>query len=60
MRPSFCIINDDKNKWGRFIDGARFVGGRDEMLLSVEKYEIEKIRYPKRDARELQRYLGYL
>lgn len=38
-----CIIDDDKNKWGRFIDGVRIVGGRDEILLNVKKYRIEKI-----------------
>ena len=38
-----CIIDDDKNKWGRFIDGIPIVGGRDDILLNAEKYEIEKI-----------------
>ena len=38
-----CIIDDNKNKWGRFIDGVPVVGGRDDILLNVEKYKIEKI-----------------
>ncbi len=38
-----CIIDDDSNKWGRFIDGVPIVGGRDDILLNVEKYKIEKI-----------------
>lgn len=38
-----CIIDDDKNKWGRFIDGVPIVGGRDDILLNVEKFKIEKI-----------------
>ena len=38
-----CIIDDNKNKWGRFIDGVPIVGGRDDILLNVEKYRIEKI-----------------
>ena len=38
-----CIIDDDKNKWGRYIDGVPVVGGRDDILLSVKKYKIEKI-----------------
>lgn len=38
-----CIIDDDKSKWGRFIDGVQIVGGRDRILLNVEKYKIEKI-----------------
>ena len=38
-----CIIDDNRNKWGRFIDGVPIVGGRDSILLNVEKYKIEKI-----------------
>ena len=38
-----CIIDDNKNKWGRFIDGVPVVGGRDDILLNVEKYRVEKI-----------------
>ena len=38
-----CIIDDDKNKWGRFIDGVPVVGGRDDILLNVKKHKIEKI-----------------
>ena len=38
-----CIIDDNRNKWGRFIDGVPIVGGRDSILLNVEKYRIEKI-----------------
>ena len=38
-----CIIDDDQNKWGRYIDGVPIVGGREDILLSVEKYKIEKI-----------------
>lgn len=38
-----CIIDDNKNKWGRYIDGVPIVGGREDILLNVEKYKIEKI-----------------
>ena len=38
-----CIIDDDSNKWGRYIDDVPVVGGREEILLNVEKYRIEKI-----------------
>lgn len=38
-----CIIDDDPNKWNRFIDDVPVVGGRDEILLNVEKYHIDKI-----------------
>ena len=38
-----CIIDDNSNKWGRFIDGVPIVGGRDSILESVEKYNIKKV-----------------
>ena len=38
-----CIIDDDKSKRGCMIDGVPIVGGRDDILLNVEKYKIEKI-----------------
>lgn len=38
-----CIIDDNSEKWGRFIDGVPIVGGRDDILCNVEKYKIEKI-----------------
>ena len=38
-----CIIDDNPNKWGRFIDGIPIVGGRDDILVNVEKYEIQQI-----------------
>ena len=38
-----CIIDDNRSKWGKFLDGVPIVGGRDDILLNVEKYKIEKI-----------------
>ena len=38
-----CIIDDNSNKWGRYIDGVPVVGGREHILQNVEKYEIQKI-----------------
>ncbi len=38
-----CIIDDDESKWGRYIDDVPIVGGRENILLNVEKYQIEKI-----------------
>lgn len=38
-----CIIDDDVNKWGRFIDGVPIVGGRDDILSSADKYRVNKI-----------------
>lgn len=38
-----CIIDDNPNKWGRYIDGVPIVGAREDILLNVEKFKIEKI-----------------
>ena len=38
-----CIIDDDSNKWNRFIDGVPIAGGRDTILKAVEDFHIEKI-----------------
>lgn len=38
-----CIIDDLKNKHGRYIEGVPVVGGREDILSSVEKYNIKKI-----------------
>lgn len=38
-----CIIDDNRNKWNRYIDGVPVVGGREDILLNVEKFSIEKI-----------------
>lgn len=38
-----CIIDDNPNKWGRFIEGVPVVGGRNDILLNVEKYNINLI-----------------
>ena len=38
-----CIIDDDPNKWGRYLEGVPVVGGRDDILLSVKKYHVNKI-----------------
>ncbi len=39
----YCIIDDNHNKHGRYIDGVQIVGGRDDILFSVKKYKIDKI-----------------
>ena len=38
-----CIIDDNPNKWGRYIDGVPIVGGRDDILHNAQKYRIDKI-----------------
>ena len=50
-----CIIDDNSNKWGRYIDGVPIVGGRDDILLNVEKYKIEKIYLAIPSASAIQR-----
>ena len=50
-----CIIDDNSNKWGRYIDGVPIVGGRDDILLNVEKYKIEKIFLAIPSARAIAR-----
>lgn len=38
-----CIIDDNKNKWNRYLNGIPIIGGRDEILSAVEKYHIDEI-----------------
>ena len=38
-----CIIDDNPNKWGRFIEGVPIVGGRDDILINADKFHIDKI-----------------
>lgn len=38
-----CIIDDNANKWGRYINGILIFGGRDDILKAVDKYDIDKI-----------------
>ena len=38
-----CFIDDDRSKWRRYIDGVPIIGGRDDILYGVEKYDIDKI-----------------
>ncbi len=38
-----CIIDDNKNKWNRYLNGVPIVGGREEILSAAEKYKVEEI-----------------
>ena len=38
-----CIIDDNPNKWHRYLNGVPIVGGRDEILSAVEKYHVDEI-----------------
>ncbi len=39
----YCFIDDNSNKWGRYIDGTPIFGGRETIMEAVEKFGIEKI-----------------
>jgi len=38
-----CIIDDDQNKWGQFLEGVRIIGGREKIHDAVKKYGINVI-----------------
>lgn len=38
-----CIIDDNPNKWNRYIDGIPIVGGRNDILFAADKYQVDKI-----------------
>ena len=40
-----CIIDDNPNKLGRYIDGVPVVGTREDILTNAKKYEIDQIYY---------------
>lgn len=38
-----CVVDDDRNKEGRYLDGVPIVGNRSTILKNVEKYKINSI-----------------
>lgn len=38
-----CFVDDDSNKWGRFISGVPVIGGRDDIMAGARKYRVDKI-----------------
>lgn len=53
-----CVIDGDQAKWHKQIEGVPVVGGRESILLSVEKYNIDKIYFAipsasKKDQRDI-------
>ena len=53
-----CFIDDNKNKWNRYIESVPIVGGREDILSAVEKYKVNKIYYaissaPPEDKKEI-------
>ena len=39
----FCIIDDNPNKWNRYMESVPVVGGRTDIFTAVKNYNIEKI-----------------
>ena len=54
-----CIIDDDSNKWGRYIQGIRVVGGRDKIVECADLYDIDEIivAMPSISRQELKKIL---
>ena len=50
-----CIIDDNPNKWGRYISGVPVVGGRERILSTVKKQNINTILVAIPGASEDQR-----
>ncbi len=38
-----CIVDDDKGKWGRYIQGIKVVGGRDKIVECADIYDVDEI-----------------
>lgn len=38
-----CMIDDNPDKHNRYFDGVRIIGSRDDILHSVEKYNVDRI-----------------
>lgn len=55
-----CCIDDNPNKWGRFIEGVPIVGGRDDILTNVKKYHVTKIymAIPSASAEDRKEIIG--
>lgn len=38
-----CFIDDNPNKWGKYMDGIPVFGGRERIMEAVAKFEVKKI-----------------
>lgn len=38
-----CLIDDDEDKWGKYVQGIKVVGGRYEIPEAVREYDIDEI-----------------
>ena len=55
-----CIIDDNPNKWGRYIDGVPVVGGRKTIIQNARRYGTDRIlvAIPSADADEKREILN--
>lgn len=40
-----CVVDGDQSKWNKSLEGVPIIGGRESILLGVEKYKVEKIYF---------------
>ncbi|MDE6405114.1 MAG: polysaccharide biosynthesis protein, partial [Lachnospiraceae bacterium] len=38
-----CIIDDDRGKWGKYIQGIKVAGGRDKIVECADVYDVDEI-----------------
>ena len=43
QKNAMCVIDDDRTKIGNYIHGVKVVGGREDILENVAKYNIDEI-----------------
>ena len=55
-----CIIDDNPNKWGRYIEGIPVVGGREDIIDCAKRYNIDKIlvAIPSARSKDIQEILN--
>ena len=60
LTDKVCVlIDDNKSKWGKYLDGVNIAGGRDKILENVEKFKINKIvlAMPSADRKDIKAIL---
>ena len=60
LTDKVCVfIDDNKNKWSKYLDGVNIAGGRDKIMENVEKFKINKIvlAMPSADRKDIKEIL---